>query len=87
LRLAFDNAARSAYLSQPAEGESVNAAAVSVAGTALVASEVRIEGAATKQDAQGRFRALVSLAPDQKTISVRVAHPASGVHYYLRRVR
>jgi hypothetical protein len=29
----------------------------------------------------------VQLAAEQKAVSVRVEHPGSGVHYYLRRLR
>jgi hypothetical protein len=87
LRLAFDNTARSAYLSLPVDDNPVNGPDVQVAGAALVASKVSIEETSVKLDAQGRFNTQVTLAPGRKAITVRVEHPGSGVHYYLRRLR
>jgi hypothetical protein len=87
LRLAFDNTARSAYLSRPLEGGLVNEGPLPVEGAALVASKVSVQGTLAKLDEQGRFREEVLLAPGQKAVSVRVEHPSSGVHYYLRRLR
>lgn len=87
LRLAFDNTARSAYLSLPIEGSAVTDEAITVEGAALVASKVSVEGTPAKLDEQGRFHEQVQLAPEQKSVSVRVEHPGSGVHYYLRRLR
>jgi hypothetical protein len=87
LRLAFDNTARSAYLSRPLEGSEVTSAPLLVEGAALVASKVSVEGTLAKLDEQGRFREEVQLTLDQKAVSVRVEHPSSGVHYYLRRLR
>lgn len=87
LRLAFDNTARSAYLSSPLEGAQAPDGALAVEGAALVGSAVSVEGGTTKLDEQGRFHAHPLLAPGQKAVSVRVEHPGSGVHYYLRRLR
>jgi hypothetical protein len=87
LRLAFDNTARSAYLSLPSEGSLLNDGPVPVEGAALVASKVSIEGVAARLDEQGRFHEQVRLDADQKTVAVRVEHAGSGVHYYLRRLR
>jgi hypothetical protein len=50
-------------------------------------SEVQIDGKPVALDEKGRFHSEVILSPGQRTISVRVQHPESGVHYYLRHVR
>jgi hypothetical protein len=87
VRLEFDNAARSAYLSLPLEGGPADQNPVTVEGAALVASAVAVEGSAALLDAQGRFRQQIQLARGQRAVSVRVEHPSSGIHYYLRRLR
>ncbi len=87
LRLEFDNTARSAYLSLPLEGGPADQGSVTVEGAALVASAVAVEGSAAQLDAQGRFRQEILLSPGRRAVSVRVEHPSSGVHYYLRRLR
>lgn len=87
VRLSFDNAARSAYLSSPAEGSPVGDGKVLVEGAALQRSEVRVNGSPVVLDDKGRFRSEVVLGPAQRSISVRVQHPESGVHYYLRHLR
>lgn len=86
VRLSFDNAARSAYLSSPAEGSAAQGA-VLVEGAALLRSEVQVDGRPVQLDEKGRFRSEVTLSTGQRTISVRVQHPESGVHYYLRHLR
>lgn len=87
LRLEFDNTARSAYLSLPVEGSPSDQEPLTVEGAALVASRVAVEGRAAPVDTQGRFREKIQLAPGQRAVSVRVEHPSSGIHYYLRRLR
>lgn len=86
IRLSFDNAARSAYLSSPAEGSPASDT-VLVEGAALLRSEVQVDGTPVALDEKGRFRRDVALKPGQRTIAVRVQHPESGVHYYLRHLR
>jgi hypothetical protein len=87
LRIVFDNTARSAYLSSPAEGSSVEGSQILVAGAALLRSEVSVDGVPVPLDAQGRFRVTVPKDPTHGTVTVRVSHPITGVHYYLRRLR
>ena len=86
VRVAFDNAARAAYLSTPARALRVGSA-VELAGAVLSGSSVRVNGTAVPIDAQGRFA--TQLTPDGRhdAVVVRVEHRASGVHYYLRRLR
>lgn len=87
LRIIFDNTARSAYLSSPTEGAPRPAESIPVAGTALLRSEVSVEGVPVALDAQGRFRASIPSDTTRGTLAVRVSHPVTGVHYYLRRFR
>lgn len=89
LRLSFDNTARSAYLSAPADDTVVSAEAegIEVAGAALSRSRVQIQGHAIELDDKGRFRGHAQRRPGENAVTVRVEHPESGVHYYVRRVR
>jgi hypothetical protein len=87
LRIVFDNTARSAYLSSPAEGSVIQGNDVVVAGTALMRSDVSVDGLPVLLDAQGRFRIEVPAAEARDGLAVRVSHPITGVHYYLRRFR
>jgi hypothetical protein len=87
LRIVFDNTARSAYLSAPAEGSPNTGDSVPVAGTALMRSEVSVDGVPVGLDAQGRFRATIPVNATKGALAVRVSHPVTGVHYYLRRLR
>jgi hypothetical protein len=87
LRLSFDNTARSAYLSAPADGSSVTSDGVEVAGAALLRSRVQIQDRPVEIDDKGRFHARASPRDGEHAITVRVEHPESGVHYYVRRLR
>ncbi len=87
LRIVFDNTARSAYLSAPAEGSANTGESISVAGAALLRSEVSVDGVPVGLDAQGRFRVTVPANATRSALAVRVSHPVTGVHYYLRRLR
>jgi hypothetical protein len=87
LRLSFDNTARSAYLSSPADGSAVTGEGMEVAGAALLRSRVEIQDRAIATDDKGRFRAHVTPQKGEHALTVRVEHPESGVHYYVRRVR
>lgn len=86
LRIAFDNTARTAYLSQPPVGGGVDRSKFRVAGAALRRSVVTLDDRRLSLDAQGRFSVEHSLPDVRKALAVRVAHPATGVHYYLRRL-
>jgi hypothetical protein len=87
LRISFDNTARSAYLSSPPEGSAVTGDRVLVAGATLSRSQVSVDGQTIHIDDKGRFRAETPVVPGQRAVVVRIAHPESGVHYYLRKLR
>jgi hypothetical protein len=84
LSIGFDNSARTASLSEPQDKTSPAGQKVTVSGTALARSKVRIGGAEVATDAQGRFKTEVAAAPDDDAIAVRVQHDATKIHYYLR---
>ena len=87
VRIAFDNTARTAYLSEPRDGAVPTGGTVRVAGAALQRSRVRVGDARLSLRDQGRFGAEVSVPADQDAISVRVQHRSTGIHYYVRHTR
>ncbi|MBN1656231.1 MAG: hypothetical protein JXA30_20850 [Deltaproteobacteria bacterium] len=86
LRIAFDNTARTAYLSEPREGEPTPGQTVRVIGTALTQSKVSIDGRPVSIDLQGRFQTETVAPSDERAIAVRVQQKNSKIHYYLRHV-
>ncbi len=86
LRIEFDNAAPSAYLSSPRVG-ALKGGSVLVAGAALTGSDVRVSGESVDLDRHGRFSTTVTVPEGAKCLAVRLAHRKHGVHYYLRRGR
>jgi hypothetical protein len=84
LKIAFDNMARTASVSEPAEGKAVAGQKVVVAGEALARSKVSVGAQPLKTDSQGRFRSEIEAPAEQTAIAVRVQHRAREVHYYLR---
>jgi hypothetical protein len=84
IQVSFDYTARTAYLASPREGEAVQNNTVRFAGGTLLGSQVQVQGAALKLDAHGRFSTQISVAPDQRGAVVRVKHPSTGIHYYVR---
>lgn len=84
LQVSFDFTARTAYITNPREGESLRDNSVRFAGGSLLGSQVHVEGAPMKLDKHGRFGANVSVAPERSGAVVRVQHPSTGIHYYMR---
>lgn len=87
LQVAFDYTARTAYLTSPIEGEPAQAGRAHFAGGTLIGSSVQLQGAPVKLDAQGRFRATIDLPAAAGGAAVRVQHPSTGIHYYVRHLR
>jgi hypothetical protein len=82
----FDNAAATAQLQSPKDNQRWGGAEIQVAGIAMEGSTVSVAGQAMTVDAQGRFRGAVAPPKnDVRSMAVRLAHPRSGVHYYIRR--
>jgi hypothetical protein len=84
LQVAFDYTARTAYLTSPREGEARQAEGTRFAGGTLLGSSVQLQGAALKLDVHGRFAGTLHVAPDAAGAAVRVTHPSTGIHYYVR---
>jgi hypothetical protein len=86
LRIAFDNAARVAYLSEPRDRSFVPGAVVRLRGAALARATVDVAGVPVVIDPQGRFDAKTTVDPQAFALALRVHSPGVGVHYFLRRV-
>jgi hypothetical protein len=88
LAIRFDNAAVTAQVQTPPDGIRLgDQNEVEVAGIAIQGSSVAVGGAPLPMDPQGRFRGRVpGPSSGERAISVRLEHPRSGVHYYIRRI-
>ncbi len=87
LTVRFDNAAAAAQLQAPEDGGRWSGPEVEVIGIALEGSTVTVAGKPLATDSHGRFRG--QAAPpgaSDRAIAVRLEHPRSGVHYYVRRM-
>ena len=84
----FDNAAIAGQVESPRDGARVAPGTeIEVAGVALEGSTVVVGSAPLPVDEQGRFRGLIPPpSTDERSIAIRLAHPKSGVHYYIRRI-
>jgi hypothetical protein len=84
VQISFDNAAPAAEIHQPVDGQA-SGATIHVSGVATEGSAVSAGGAALPMDSQFRFEGDVpGPQAGDRSIAVRIAHPAHGVHYYLR---
>jgi hypothetical protein len=86
LLIAFDPAGRAAYLSAPNDRGFAAGAPTTVSGTAIAGAQVSIDGSKLAVDRSGRFTAQAAAGNAADALAVRVQHPATGIHYYLRRV-
>lgn len=84
VQVSFDYAARTAYLTSPRDGETLQQDSVRFAGGTLLGSQVHVQGAPMKLDSHGRFATNVTIAQEQSGAVVRVQHPSTGIHYYVR---
>jgi ferric-dicitrate binding protein FerR (iron transport regulator) len=85
LRVAFDNATPSAYIRTPSPRELLTGPEVEVSGAALDGASVVAGGRTLPLDAQRRFQATVPLTSEARALAIRIAHPRTGIDYYLRR--
>jgi hypothetical protein len=84
LQVSFDYTARTAYLTNPREGEALRDNSVRFAGGSLLGSQVHVQGSPMKLDKHGRFGTNVRIPAEQSGAVVRVQHPSTGIHYYVR---
>lgn len=82
LRVVFDNTARTAALVSPPPGGFKRGATTTVIGVALRGSRVQVQDQPATVTSDGRFR--VQLSAPGEAFVVRVQHPRSGIHYYVR---
>jgi hypothetical protein len=89
LGVTFDYRARTAYLTSPVEGQRLvsHTDGTRFAGGTLLGSSVSVQGTTLKLDAQGRFAGVIVLPAGTTSAAVRVAHPTTGIHYYIRHLR
>jgi hypothetical protein len=84
LQVSFDFAARTAYLTSPRDGEALQADSVRFSGGTLIGSLVHVQGVPMKLDSHGRFTTNVTIGKEPSGAVVRVQHPSTGIHYYVR---
>ncbi len=86
LAVRFDNAAATAQLQTPVDGTAFKGNAIEVTGVAMEGSTVTVSGLPLAVDSHGRFRGEVP-APENglRSMAIKLAHPRSGIHYYVRR--
>jgi hypothetical protein len=84
LQVSFDYTARTAYLTSPVEGETLQTQNAVFAGGALLGSQVVLQGTPLTLDSHGRFSASTNVDPESHGAAVRVQSPTAGIHYYVR---
>jgi hypothetical protein len=86
VRVGFDNASPAAEIHEPEDGFEPKDGMVVVSGVAIEGARVSVGDTPIALDAQYRFKGEVPVAPGDHSIAIRIAHPARGVQYYLRRI-
>lgn len=84
VRVRFDNAAPTAHIREPRGN--VARGPVHVSGMAIEGASVSVGGTSLPLDGDNRFEGEASAPAELDALSIRFAHPRSGVHHYLRRV-
>jgi hypothetical protein len=85
LGVSFDYRARTAYLTSPAEKQAQQGSA-HLTGGSMSGSSVSVRGVPLKLDSQGRFATDVPVPDTGEALVVRVQHPSTGIHYYVRHI-
>jgi hypothetical protein len=80
----FDNAAPTAQFFA-ADGDEGPATGIHVKGVALEGTKVSVAGQPLTLDDHWRFRTAVAPPEGDDAVAVRLEHPRSGIHYYVRR--
>lgn len=83
LTVRFDNAAPTAQFFRTA-GQSADGA-IAIDGVTVEGTKVSVAGEALGVDGHGRFRLVTRPASGDDAVAVRLEHPRSGIHYYVRR--
>jgi hypothetical protein len=81
----FDNAAPTAQFFRVARtAHSDSAPSTPIEGVTIEGAKVSAAGQPVAVDGNGRFRASVTPLPGDDGIAVRLDHPRTGIHYYVR---
>lgn len=80
----FDNAAPTAQFFRTVSAEDPQSSIV-VDGVTLPGAKISVRGNSLAVDNHGRFRGAVVPEPGDSAVAVRLEHPRTGVHYYVRR--
>ena len=86
VRVEFDPTGRTASLSSPVDQSFAPGADTVVKGSVVAQASVTIEGVKIAVDGGGHFETHITAPIASDALAVRVQHPATGIHYYLRRV-
>jgi hypothetical protein len=82
----FDNAAPTAQFFRAAEAaEPAAPGAIPIDGVTMEGAKVTAAGQPVPVDDHGRFRVAVAPLSGDDAVAVRLEHPRTGVHYYVRR--
>jgi hypothetical protein len=85
LNVRFDNAAPTAqFFRMPSDAKSAHGA-IAVDGVTVDGAKVSVGGEPLAVDGHGRFRAEARPLDGDDAVAVRLEHPRTGVHYYVRR--
>jgi hypothetical protein len=86
LSVRFDNAAPTAQFFPTSAGASKSPhGAIAVDGVTVEGAKVSVGGQPLAVDVHGRFRVEAAPLDGDDAIAVRLEHPRTGIHYYVRR--
>jgi hypothetical protein len=85
LSVRFDNAAPTAQFFRTAGGKSAHGA-IAVDGVTVEGAKVSVGGQPLAVDGHGRFRVEAAPLDGDDAVAVRLEHPRTGIHYYVRRL-
>jgi hypothetical protein len=80
----FDNAAPTAQFFPRRSGGEATPGSIAVDGVTIDGAKVSVGGHSLPVDERGRFRAIVAPVTGDDAVVVRLEHPRTGVHYYVR---
>jgi hypothetical protein len=80
----FDNAAPTAQFFPSKPGGNTAPGVVAVDGVTIDGAKVSAGGRSLTIDDRGRFQAAVAPLPGDDAVVVRLEHPRTGIHYYVR---
>jgi len=86
LSVRFDNAAPTAqFFRTPADAGKSPHGGIAVDGVTVEGAKVSVGGQPLAVDVHGRFRVEAAPMDGDDAIAVRLEHPRTGIHYYVRR--